>query len=82
MLLVRIFWSHWREVSYMENPYASLFDWYKKLEIPKKQGLISAREASMKSIKHLSLKAYEGGYKVMIIWMADKMHTIRQRINY
>mgnify|MGYP000969541415 CR=1 FL=1 len=25
--------------------------------------------------KNLSLKAYEGGYKVMIIWMADKMRT-------
>ena len=26
-------------------------------------------------VKALSLKAYEGGYKVMLIWMADKMNT-------
>ena len=26
-------------------------------------------------IKKLSLKAYEGGYKLMIIWMADKMNN-------
>src|SRR5690606_4409558 len=25
-------------------------------------------------VKSLSLKAYEGGYKVMIIWMAEKMN--------
>ena len=57
-----------------ENPYASLFDWYKKLEIPKKQGIISVKESAAIN-KNLSLKAYEGGYKVMIIWMADKMRT-------
>jgi len=26
-------------------------------------------------VKSLSLKSYEGGYKVMIIWMAEKMNT-------
>ena len=57
-----------------ENPYGSLFDWYKKLEIPKKQGIISVKESAAIN-KNLSLKAYEGGYKVMIIWMADKMRT-------
>jgi DNA polymerase-3 subunit delta' len=57
-----------------ENPYGSLFDWYKKLEIPKKQGFISVKESAAIN-KNLSLKAYEGGYKVMIIWMADKMRT-------
>jgi DNA polymerase-3 subunit delta' len=24
-------------------------------------------------LKSLSLKSYEGGYKIMIIWMADKL---------
>ena len=57
-----------------ENPYGSLFDWYKKLEIPKKQGIISVKESAAIN-KNLSLKAYEGGYKEMIIWMADKMRT-------
>ncbi|WP_396199212.1 ATP-binding protein [Flavobacterium sp.] len=57
-----------------ENPYGSLFDWYKKLEIPKKQGIISVKESAAIN-KNLSLKAFEGGYKVMIIWMADKMRT-------
>jgi DNA polymerase-3 subunit delta' len=26
-------------------------------------------------LKSLALKSYEGGYKVMIIWMADKLNT-------
>lgn len=67
------FLSHWREFV-LDNPYASLFDWYRKLEIPKKQGIISAKEAAEIN-KTLSLKAFEGGYKIMIIWMADKMNT-------
>ena len=67
------FLEQWRSFV-KENPYGSLFDWYKKLEIPKKQGIISVKESAAIN-KNLSLKAYEGGYKVMIIWMADKMRT-------
>lgn len=67
------FLTQWRAFI-SENPYAGLFDWYKKLEIPKKQGIISVKDASEIG-KNLALKAYEGGYKVMIIWMADKMNT-------
>ncbi len=67
------FSSEWREFV-LNNPYASLYDWYQFLGIEKKQGNISKHEAEDIS-KKLSLKAYEGGYKVMIIWMADKMNT-------
>lgn len=63
----------WREFLH-ENPYGSLFDWHKKIDIEKKQGRIGVDEASEIN-KSLSLKAYEGGYKVMIIWMADKMNS-------
>jgi DNA polymerase-3 subunit delta' len=63
----------WREFV-DETPYGSLFDWYKKIDIQNKQGQIGVDEA-LEIVKSLSLKAYEGGYKVMIIWMADKMNT-------
>lgn len=56
------------------NPYANLADWYKHIDIQNKQGLINVDEAA-EIMKKLSLKSYEGGYKVMIIWMADKMNT-------
>ena len=67
------FLTAWREFLH-ETPYGSLFDWYRKIGVEKKQGQIGVDEASEIN-KALSLKAYEGGYKVMIIWMADKMNT-------
>jgi DNA polymerase III subunit delta' len=67
------FMTSWREFLH-ETSYGSLFDWYKKIGVEKKQGQIGVDEATEIN-KALSLKAYEGGYKVMIIWMADKMNT-------
>ncbi|MFL9845852.1 DNA polymerase III subunit [Flavobacterium rhizosphaerae] len=67
------FLKQWREFI-AQTPYGSLFDWYKKIDIANKQGQIGVDEAG-EIVKALSLKAYEGGYKVMIIWMADRMHT-------
>ena len=66
------FMKQWREFV-TENPYGSLFEWLKSLGIQNKQGLINVYEAQ-EIVKKLSLKSYEGGYKVMIIWMADKMN--------
>ena len=57
----------------LKNPYASLFEWLQSIGIEKKQGNISKFEAENIS-KKLSLKSFEGGYKVMIIWMADNMN--------
>ncbi|MAP55666.1 DNA polymerase III subunit delta' [Altibacter sp.] len=68
-----LFSEEWRAFV-LSNPYASLFDWFQTLGIENKQGNINVREAE-EIAKRLSLKAYEGGYKVMIIWMADKMNT-------
>lgn len=67
------FLEEWRE-NLLSNPYFSLFEWYQKLGVENKQGQISVNEAQ-DIVKSLSLKAYEGGFKVMIIWMADKMNT-------
>ncbi|KOS07041.1 DNA polymerase III subunit delta' [Flavobacterium akiainvivens] len=67
------FLKHWREFV-TQNPYGGLFDWYKKIDIANKQGQIGVDEAT-EIVKALSLKAFEGGYKIMIIWQADKMNT-------
>ena len=67
------FASEWRSFV-KENPYADLFEWHKHIDIEKKQGQIGVDEA-IDINKSLILKAYEGGYKVMIIWMAEKMNT-------
>lgn len=66
------FMVEWRQFL-KDQPYGNLFDWYKMLGIENKQGQIGVEEA-LNVVKSLSLKSYEGGYKVMIIWMAEKMN--------
>jgi len=66
------FISDWRAFV-TQNPYGSLFDWYAVLGVNNKQGEIRVDDAQ-EILKSLSLKSYEGGYKIMIVWMADKMN--------
>ena len=68
-----LFLEDWRAFV-SENQYGSLYDWLAYLGIEKKQGNINVDEAKQ-MLKTLSLKAYEGGHKIMIIWMADRMNT-------
>lgn len=65
--------EEWRQLI-KDQPYGNLFDWYKILDVDNKQGQIGVDEAQ-DIVKSLSLKAYEGGFKVMLIWMAEKMNT-------
>lgn len=68
-----LFLSDWR--SFIEaNPYGSLFNWLQHIGVENKQGQIGVDEAE-NIVKKLTLKSYEGGFKVMIIWMAEKMNT-------
>ena len=58
----------------LENPYASLDDFTKLLESENKQFFISADE--MEAVgSSFSLKSFEGGTKILIIWRADKMNS-------
>jgi len=65
--------KYWREFL-SKSTFAGANDWYNFISIGNKQGLISVKE-SEEIIKKLSLKSYEGGYKIMIIWMAEAMNT-------
>jgi DNA polymerase-3 subunit delta' len=65
--------EEWRQLL-DQQPYGNLFDWYKLLGVDNKQGQIGVDEAH-EIVKSLTLKSYEGGYKVMIIWMAEKLNT-------
>ena len=67
------FLEEWRTFI-TEQPYGSLFDWYMELGIENKQGMIKVIEAEQMH-KKLSLKAFGGGYKVMIVWAAEKMNN-------
>ncbi len=64
--------EQWREyVSH--SPYFSVNKWLESIDAGNAQGLIYATEAS-EIIKKLSLKTFESDFKVMIIWMPEKMH--------
>jgi DNA polymerase-3 subunit delta' len=67
------FIADWRQFV-SGNPYGSLFDWYQVLGVANKQGLIRVEDAQ-EVLKSLALKSFEGGYKIMIVWMAEKMNT-------
>ena len=67
-----LFLEDWRQFI-KEQPYGSLFNWLQKIGVENKQGLINVDEAE-EVVKKLQLKSYEGGFKVMIIWMAEKMN--------
>ena len=65
--------TEWR--SFIEtNPYGSINDWYDIVGVGNKQGAIGVEEAN-DMVSKMSLKAFNGGYKVMIVWMAEKMTT-------
>ncbi|GLU43224.1 DNA polymerase III subunit delta' [Allomuricauda sp. NBRC 101325] len=65
--------QEWRQFV-KEQPYGNLFDWYRFIGIEKKQGQIGVDEAQ-DMVKKLSLKSYEGGFKILIVWMAEKMNV-------
>ena len=66
------FITEWRAFL-QQNIYGSLFDWYQHLGVQNKQGEIRVEDAE-EIVKSLALKSYEGGYKVVIIWMAEKIN--------
>lgn len=67
-----LFLEDWRDFT-KNHPYGSLFNWLQFIGVENKQGNIGVDEAEA-VVKKLQLKSYEGGFKVMIIWMAEKMN--------
>lgn len=64
--------TEWRD-QIKEQPYFDLNTWIKRMD-PKERKPILGKDESQEIIKKLSLRSYEGGYKVMIIWMAEEMN--------
>ena len=56
------------------NTYFGVTDWFAFIADDVKQGMIYANE-SEEIIRKLSLKTYESEYKVMIIWLPEKMNV-------
>lgn len=68
------FATPWRDIL-LNQGYFDLEDWYKALNVETKQGTIYEKESS-EILRKLSLKAFGDGYKVMIIWQAEKMNSV------
>ncbi|HOW09511.1 MAG TPA: DNA polymerase III subunit delta [Bacteroidales bacterium] len=64
--------EQWREFV-RKSPYFTLNKWLDSIEVGNAQGLIFASEAS-EILRKLSLKAFESDFKIMIIWLPEKMH--------
>lgn len=67
------FQGEFRDFMLQTQGHGNLDDWYDTLGIENKQGLIREMDADG-AIQSLSLKAYEGGWRMMVIWMAEKMN--------
>ena len=56
-----------------ENTYFNLSKWLLYINAKNSQGMIYAQE-SEEIIRKLNLKVYEGKYKIMIVWLPEKMN--------
>jgi DNA polymerase-3 subunit delta' len=65
--------ADWRKFL-LDQPYRTLPDWLETMGGDNKQGNISAEEAR-NILQKLSLKAYEGAYKIMLIWLPELMNV-------
>lgn len=67
------FIQDWRD-AFSQNPYITEQQWYDIIDMENKQGVISVAEAES-IITKLNYKAYEGKFKVMIVWLPERMNT-------
>lgn len=70
----------WRSLWAEKRGVFSILDWYNAMETENKQPIINVEDCNQ-IIKTLSYKSYESEYKIMIIWMAEKLfHAAAPRI--
>ena len=68
-----LFLTNWRNLYEEKNGVFSLNDWYHAIETENKQPIINTDDCNQ-IIRKLSYKSYESDYKVMIIWMIEKLY--------
>ncbi|HDS07282.1 MAG TPA: DNA polymerase III subunit delta' [Bacteroides sp.] len=66
------FIQQWRE-AFLSNPYLSEYQWYEAIGAENKQGFISKNE-SQQIIRKLGYKPYESAFRMVIIWLPEKLH--------
>lgn len=67
------FIEEWRDFLSGNNYHVNLHEWYEFIGMENKQGIINADDCT-EIIHTLSYKSYESEYKVMILWMVEKLY--------
>lgn len=67
-----LYLNEWREFLLENNSYISLNDWYAKLGLDNKQGIINVRDCEEIG-ENLNLKTHQSEYKIFIIWHIEKL---------
>jgi DNA polymerase III subunit delta' len=68
-----LFLPQWREMV-TRSPWFSLNQWTEAMDVANEQASIFVAEAT-EIVRKLSLKTFEADYKIMIIWLPEKMNT-------
>ncbi len=69
-----LFLNEWRKYLSSCDSYATKSNWHSALGVGNKQGLINVRDAK-NLISKMSMKPYEANFKIIIIWLAERMNT-------
>lgn len=64
----------WRKFV-LNNPYFNLNHWLNAIDAENSQAIIYAKESD-EITKKLSLKSSEGGFKITIVWLPEKLHPV------
>jgi len=67
------FLEDWRTFLIENDYHVNLHEWYDFIGMENKQGIINADDCN-EIIHTLSYKSYESEYKVMILWMVEKLY--------
>lgn len=66
--------AEWRKFI-LNNPYFNLNHWLNAIDAENSQAIIYAKESD-EITKKLSLKSSEGGFKITIVWLPEKLHPV------
>ncbi|TDH24070.1 hypothetical protein EXU57_16450 [Segetibacter sp. 3557_3] len=64
-----VFINEWREFV-KQLPFGNVYDWLQFIGAENKQGNITAEECN-DIIRQMSLKSFESGYKILLMWMPE-----------
>ncbi len=67
------FATEWRELLLENNQLITLEEWHQKINIESQRTIINTRDCN-NIIQQLSLKSYESEYRVVCIWMVERLY--------